>query len=154
MRGRRAGKLMRLAHCAALGGCLSMLAGCAGLDTQSVEGPCLDDSKACVGERTQMVQALSSDPSRGWIGQPAGRGIVASGVRLFAYQNVRDKLSCPELTSGIAEMNAAKQILTEGPAPGQTMLRHNQIKAMTEDVRAALLAGRSRKCPGGASAQG
>lgn len=72
--------------------------------------------------------------------------MASSGVRLFAYQNVRDKLSCAELANAVNEMEAAKQILGQGPAPGQTMLRHNQIKAMTDDVRVALTASRLRKC--------
>jgi len=129
---------------------LLALAGCAGFETGSAEGPCLDDSQTCVGQRTQMVQSLTNDAARQWIGQPVGRGAVASGVRLFAYQNVRDKLTCTELASGINEMDAAKQVLAEGPAPGQTMLRHGQIKAMTDDVRAALASSRARKCGSGA----
>ena len=144
---------MRAVRAAAVSGCLIALAGCAGFETASADGPCLDDSQTCVGQRTQMVQSLSADPTRHWIGEAVGRGTVASGVRLFAYQNVRDKLSCPELASSVAEMDAAKQTLAEGPAPGQSMLRHGQIKAMTDDVRAALVSSRARKC-NGVSAQG
>ena len=119
---------------------------CAGLDTQSASGPCLSDTPECVGQRTAMVRAMSSDPARGWISQSADRGTVASGVRLFAYQNVRDKLSCPELTSAVSDLDAAKNLLAEGPAAGQTMARHNDIKAMTTDVRAALAASKIRRC--------
>jgi hypothetical protein len=122
------------------------LAGCAGLDMQAAEGPCLGDTPACIGERTAMVRAMSSDQARAWIGQTPGRGTVASGVRLFAYQNVRDKLSCSELVSALQDLDAAKQVLADGPAPGQTMLRHNDIKAMTDDVRAALTASKVRRC--------
>lgn len=142
--------LRRAASGVAVFAWLGALAGCAGFDGQSADGPCLDDSQACVSQRTAMVQSMSADPSRHWVGEAAGRGTVASGVRLFAYQNVRDKLSCSELASGMAELGFAKQVLAEGPAPGQTMLRHNQIKAMTEDVRAALAASRQRKCGAGA----
>jgi len=122
--------------------------GCAGLGFGGGEadGPCLDDSQACVAQRTGIVQSLSQDQSRAWVGQTAGRGMVASGVRLFAYQNVRDKLTCPELSSALTELDAAKLALAEGPAPGQTMLRHNQIAAMTTDVRAELANTRTRKC--------
>ena len=126
--------------------CAGLLGGCAGFDASAADGPCLDDSQLCVAQRTQLVQALSADPARAWVGQPVGRQMVASGVRLFAYQNVRDKLSCPEFASAITELEAAKQTLAEGPAPGQTMLRHNQIKALTDDVRAALAASKQRKC--------
>lgn len=132
----------------ALFGCLGLLTACAGFETQAMDGPCLDDSQLCVSQRTQMVQSMSADASHHWIGQAVGGATVASGVRLFAYQNVRDKLSCAELASGIGELDAAKQTLADGPAPGQTMLRHNEIKAMTDDVRAALSATRSRKCTG------
>ena len=96
-----------------------------------------------------MVRAMSNDPGRAWIGQAVGYGTVASGVRLFAYQNVRDKLTCPELTSAVGELDIAKGILAQGPAPGQTMLRHNDIKAMTTDVRAALAAVRLKRCGSG-----
>ena len=126
--------------------CLAALAGCASLETASLDGPCLDDSPTCVGQRTGMVQAMSSETARHWISETPGRATVASGVRLFAYQNVRDKLSCAELANGISEMDGAKQVLAQGPAAGQTMLRHNQIKAMTDDVRMALAASRLRKC--------
>lgn len=122
------------------------LAACAGIETQSLDGPCLDDTAQCVGQRTAMVQSMGNDASRHWIGESVGRGMASSGVRLFAYQNVRDKLSCAELANAVNEMEAAKQILGQGPAPGQTMLRHNQIKAMTDDVRVALTASRLRKC--------
>ena len=131
---------------AALVACLVGSSGCAGLETQSLDGPCLDDTAQCVGQRTAMVQTMGNDATRHWIGESVGRGMASSGVRLFAYQNVRDKLSCAELANGVNEMEAAKQLLGQGPAPGQTMLRHNQIKAMTDDVRAALTASRLRKC--------
>ncbi len=127
----------------AVGACLSA---CAGLDTQSASGPCLSDTPECVGQRTAMVKAMSTDPSRAWISQSTDRGLAASGVRLFAYQNVRDKLSCPELTSAVSDLEATKRLLAEGPAAGQTMLRHNDIKAMTDDVRAALSATKMRRC--------
>jgi len=127
-------------------GCAVLLASCAGFDAQAMNGPCLDDTPVCVGQRTEMVHAMSSDSGHHWIAEAPGRDTVASGVRLFAYQNVRDKLSCSELANGIAEMDAAKQVLADGPATGQTMLRHNQIKAMTDDVRAALVVSRTRKC--------
>ena len=146
MRGLTDTMIGRVASGIALLAWVGALAGCAGFDVQSVDGPCLDDSQSCVSQRTAMVRSMSADPSRHWIGENAGRGTVASGVRLFAYQNVRDKLSCAELASAIAEIEAAKQVLAEGPASGQTMLRHNQIKAMTEDVRASLAASRLRKC--------
>ncbi len=122
------------------------VSGCVGLDTQTASGPCLSDSSECVGQRTAMVRSMSADPSRAWIAQSADRGTAASGVRLFAYQNVRDKLSCPELTSAVSDLDAAKRLLAEGPAAGQTMARHNDIKAMTNDVRAALAASKIRRC--------
>lgn len=125
---------------------LGVLSGCSSFDVQAADGPCLDDSQGCVAQRTAIVRSMSADPARKWIADASGRGVVASGVRLFAYQNVRDKLSCAELTAGIADLDAAKRILNEGPAPGQSMLRHNQIKAMTDDVRALLAASRQRKC--------
>jgi len=149
----RDGLTLRFVTMGVLLGCAMALAGCAGFETASVDGPCLDDSKECVSQRTSLVQSMSNDPARVWIGQAVGRGTVASGVRLFAYQNVRDKLSCPELANGIGELESAKQVLAQGPAPGQTMLRHNEIKAMTTDVRNALAASHQRKC-GGALAQG
>ena len=130
-------------------GSLTTLSGCASLDGQSAEGPCLGDSPQCIKERTAMVKSMSGDPARAWIGKTVGPGTVASGVRLFAYQNVRDKLSCSELTSAVQELDAARQTLASGPAPSQTMLRHNDIKAMTNDVRAALAASRQRKCGAG-----
>lgn len=144
---------LRFGMTGALLGCAMALTGCAGFETASVDGPCLDDSKECVSQRTALVQLMSNDAAHQWIGQAVGRGTVASGVRLFAYQNVRDKLNCPELVSGVSELEAAKQVLAQGPAPGQTMLRHNEIKAMTTDVRNALAASKQRKC-GGALAQG
>jgi hypothetical protein len=124
----------------------ALLAGCAGLATETMSGLCLGDSPDCVGQRTALVRSMSNDPNRGWITQSADRGTVASGIRLFAYQNVRDKLSCPELTSGISDLDAAKKMLADGPAAGQTMQRHNDIKAMTADVRAALAATKIRRC--------
>jgi hypothetical protein len=122
------------------------LSACAGLDTQSAGGPCLSDTPACIGQRTAMVKSMSSDPARAWISQSSDRGTAASGVKLFAYQNVRDKLSCPELTSAVSDLDAAKRLLSEGPVAGQTMARHNDIKAMTDDVRAALAATKMRRC--------
>ena len=122
------------------------LSACAGLDTQTASGPCLSDTPECVGQRTAMVRAMSADPARAWISQASDRAIVASGVRLFAYQNVRDKLSCPQLTSAVSDLDAAKRLLAEGPAEGQTVARHNDIKAMTDDVRAALAASKIRRC--------
>jgi hypothetical protein len=124
----------------------AVLSGCAGLDTQASSGPCLSDSSECIGQRTAMVRTMSADPSRGWISQTPDSGTVASGIRLFAYQNVRDKLSCPELTSAVSDLDAAKRSLAQGPAAGQTMARHNDIKAMTDDVRAALAATKIRRC--------
>ncbi len=130
-------------------GLATALSGCAGLDTQSADGPCLGDTPECVAQRTALVRGMSSDPSRAWIGQSVGPGTAASGVRLFAYQNVRDKLSCPQLAVAVQELDAAKQLLAGGPAPGQTMLRHNDIKAMTNDVRASLATSKQKKCGAG-----
>ena len=148
MWGRELEQFWRATGSVAVFGSLLLMAGCTGLGfgAGEADGPCLDDSQACVAQRTQIVQSLSDDTGRAWVGQTSGRGMVASGVRLFAYQNVRDKLTCPELSGAIAELDAAKVTLAEGPAPGQTMLRHNQIKAMTSDVRAELAAARTRKC--------
>ena len=125
------------------------LSGCAGFDPQAGGGPCLDDSQSCVSQRTALVQTMSAAPTRGWIGESPSDTVVASGVRLFAYQNVRDKLTCAELASGLNDLDAAKRVLASGPAAGQTMLRHNQIKAMTDDVRGSLSAARLRKCSTG-----
>lgn len=148
MRGRDLGEFQRALCGIGLLAAFLSLSGCGGLGLGAGEadGPCLDDSPACIAQRTQIVQSLSDDGTHSWVGQTAGRGMVASGVRLFAYQNVRDKLTCPQLGAAIAELDAAKQTLAEGPAPGQTMLRHNQIKALTTDVRAELAAARTRKC--------
>jgi hypothetical protein len=127
----------------------SVLTGCAGFNPEESAGPCLKDTKACIAERTALVRKMSSDPTRAWIGEPVGLSMTASGVRLFAYQNVRDKLSCDELAKAVAELDQAKQALAAGPQAGQTMLRHNEIKAMTDDVRLSLATSRSKRCEPG-----
>lgn len=127
---------------------LLTLAGCATVDTAASEGPCLADTPECVTQRTAMVKTMTADPRRAWIGEPVGPGTVASGVRLFAYQNVRDKLNCQELAAAVSELDAARQALASGPRPGQTMARHNDIKALTADVHHALANGKAKKCGG------
>lgn len=115
------------------------LGACTGVGPSSSGGePCLDDSSACVQQRTAMVDAMVADPQRSWIGQPVSRATVASGVRLFAYQNVMDSLACPQLAAGIQELQAAQQSLAQGRVGGQGAERHNQVKALTDDVHARL----------------
>ena len=146
MRGLGRRRIGRLAGGSAWSAALLALAGCAGLDMQAADGPCLDDSQACIAQRTALVRSMSADPSHGWIAVTPGRSTVASGVRLFAYQNVRDKLSCTELAAALSDLDAARHLLAQGPAAGQSQARHNEIKAMTEDVRGSIAASRQRKC--------
>lgn len=122
------------------------VAGCAGMGPDMAGGPCLDDSKGCVEQRTAMVHGMAADKSHAWIGEPVSPATAASGVRLFAYQNVKDKLNCNELATGIKEMEDARGSLSGGPIGGQTMERHNQILALTEDVRGQLQTLSNKRC--------
>lgn len=130
--GRRLAPAMLFAVAGALGACTGVGPGA------SADDPCLDDSEACVKQRTALVEAMIADPQRNWIGQPVSRTTVASGIRLFAYQNVMESLSCPQLGAGVQEMRAALQSLSQGRLGGQSAERHNQVKALTEDVHARL----------------
>lgn len=115
------------------------MSACSGIGPGSASGePCLDDSEACIKQRTAMVEAMVADPQRSWIGQPVSRATVASGIRMFAYQNVMDGLACPQLGAGMQELLAAKQSLTQGRVGGQSAERHNQVKALTDDVHAQM----------------
>jgi hypothetical protein len=108
-------------------------------------GPCLDDSKACVESRTAMVGKLTADPTRSWIGQSVDRRMAASGIRLFAYQNVADSLDCPKLQAGVREMQATRSTIGGTPLAGQTAERHNQIRALAVDMEGVLAAKARRK---------
>lgn len=101
--------------------------------------PCLDDSGGCVDRRVALVNAMVADPQRHWVNEPASRQMHASGVRLFAYQATKDKMSCQELAAGLREMKEVKLALGTGPAAGMSAERGNLVKAMADDVAAQLL---------------
>ncbi len=141
----RAGKgnrgLMALALAAALG----LAGGCS--SGPGLGEPCLDDSKACIDSRVATVNGMVTDPGKAWINQAPTRATYASGVRLFAWRSSKDRLTCEELAAGLREMAAAKASLSQGPIPGTTAERNNQVKAMTDDATAELAkTAKAKKC--------
>ena len=119
---------------------LVLVAGCSGgcSSGPNMGEPCLDDSKACIDSRVATVNGMVTDPSKAWINATPTRGTYASGVRLFAWRSSKDRLTCEELAAGLREMAAAKMSLSQGPLPGTTAERNNQVKAMTDDAAAEL----------------
>ncbi|MEZ5774561.1 MAG: hypothetical protein R3D33_07630 [Hyphomicrobiaceae bacterium] len=130
---------------ASLGLAAFLLGACAGGPTAG--GPCLDDSQACVASRVAMVDAAWS-PIPPCLGrQPVSRETYQSGVRLFAWRSTMDRMSCDELGSGIREMALAKQSLSQGPLPGVSAERNNQVKALTDDTRTEIeRTAKSKRC--------
>jgi hypothetical protein len=130
----------------AIGVVLAALGACSTIGNEtSVAGPCLDDSKACVETRTGMVAALVADQDRSWISKPADRAMAASGVRLFAYQTVKDGLNCQQLAAAIQDLSSSRNLLAAGRMGGQTAERHNQIKALTHDTEVDYVSTARRK---------
>ena len=107
--------------------------------------PCLDDSGGCVDRRIAVLDAMVADPQRHWVNEPASRQMHASGIRLFAYQATKDKMSCQELSAGLREMKEVKLALGSGPAPGMSAERGNLVKAMADDVAEQLHKTRKAK---------
>jgi hypothetical protein len=103
------------------------------------------ESKACVETRTGIVAALVADQNRTWISKPADRAMAASGVRLFAYQTVKDGLNCQQLAAAIQDLSSSRNLLAAGRMNGQTAERHNQIKALTHDTEVEYVTAARRK---------
>lgn len=105
--------------CAGIIGGLAM-AGCANNQSPgsltSAGLNCIDDSPACIARRQTALTTLMSDNQRTWVHRKPSAEAYASGVRLFAYQKSKKKLTCDELGVGIREASGARASLQRAKA--------------------------------------
>ncbi len=118
-----------------IGGCC--VASCSGTTGADAALPCLDDSQPCVDARMAALGAMQSDSKRSWISKPVNARLHASGVRMFAYRTLKDRLSCAELTTGMNEMSSVRATLA-GPVPGVSKDRIVQAKMLADETHGEL----------------
>jgi hypothetical protein len=99
------------------------------------------NSQACLSE----LRALLADPVRAWVGKPQPPRVYANGVRLFAYRALRTKLSCVELHTALAEMEAAGRTLS-GEVSGLNAGELSRIRTLNTEVEGELRVERARRC--------
>lgn len=97
-----------------------LLSACSGavIETEAsapVSFGCIDDSKQCIDQRQSTLKSLLADKSRKWVKEPATTGAYASGVRLWAFNVEKPRLSCEELAIGRREAANAPGAL-RGPS--------------------------------------
>jgi hypothetical protein len=103
---------------------------------------------SCATGSDCMVQlkAMIDDPSRSWIRRRQSPVEYSNGTRLFAYRALHDKLSCPEITLALSEIDAATATFRSpvaGVNPAQTAHVMKLNAEVGQELRAAF-AGRCR----------
>jgi len=137
------GRHERLLTGVALSGAL-LLSACTGGSSANSGAPCLDDSQSCISARTSALAAMQTDGSRAWINKPVNAQVHASGVRMFAYRTLKDKLSCAELNAGMNEMSSVRSALA-APVAGATKDRVIQAKMLADETHGELKKVHARK---------
>jgi hypothetical protein len=96
--------------------------------------------------RGQALKAMLADPKRSWVTKPESPAAFATGVKLFAYRGVRDKMTCAELAHGRAETVTMPQTLKPGSVPGMNDSRLAQVRDMSGQINKELSKEFDRAC--------
>lgn len=101
------------------------------------------DTAAC----DSLLRTLVESRDRSWILGPPTPQAHVSGVRMFAYRSLRDRLSCGELSVGVEEMRSVPGVLATAPA-GTTVADVQRAVALAAAVQGELTAEQDRRCKG------
>ena len=104
---------------------------------------------ACEGgsDCASLLKSLIENPNRSWVGQPQSPADHATGTRLFAYRALRDRLSCPELSTARSEIEDASATF-KAPVAGISATQGKRILVLNAAVNAELRAEQERRCRG------
>jgi len=107
------------------------------------------DLPTCEGgsDCATLLKSLVESPNRSWVGQPQSPADHATGTRLFAYRALRDRLSCPELSTARSEIEAASAAF-KAPVGGISATQAKRVLALNAAVNDELRAEQRRRCGG------
>jgi hypothetical protein len=121
---------------------LLVLGACTGGDamqTASADAAgCVDDSKHCISRRQASLQSMLADPARTWVRSPTTPASAATGVKLFAYRQTKEQLSCSQLDYGRDDTRRMPGMLSSTAVPGANESRIAQVKDMAKQVHREL----------------
>ena len=109
---------------------------------------CIDDTPHCVSERQAALRILVGDKSRAWVREPATPQAYASGVRLFAFRQIKRELSCEDLSHGHKEAEGAPAALKSAGA-GLTPAQISRGTMFASEVGRELGGELKRRCKQG-----
>lgn len=112
--------------------------------------PAKADEAACSGVDgcADVLRRMVEDPHRRWITRPASPAALASGVRLFAYRSLRHQLTCAELASGEAEIDAAARTFAT-PVPSLQLEQIERVRVLIQAVGTELRSESAARCAPG-----
>lgn len=107
------------------------------------------DVPACEGgsDCASLLKSLIESPNRSWVGQPQLPADHATGTRLFAYRALRERLSCPELSTARSEIEDASATF-KAPVAGISATQAKRILVLNAAVNTELRAEQERRCRG------
>jgi hypothetical protein len=92
-----------------------------------------------------QLKTMVDDPSRSWIRRRVSPLEYSNGTRLFAYRALRDRLSCPEMTLALNEINAAAGAF-HAPVAGVNAAQAAHLLRLNSDVGQELRAEFAGRC--------
>jgi hypothetical protein len=92
-----------------------------------------------------QLKALIEDSTRSWIKRREPPVALATGVRMFAYRALRERLDCAELHAGLDEMEDAARTFNE-PQPGLSQEQIVRVKTLSADVASELRQEAAQRC--------
>lgn len=108
---------------------------------------CLPDDTACAERLAQLM----SDTARVWMLSPARPADYISGVRLYAFHQLRDTLTCTEMKFGLQETAATLDHLAVASnsriISQSSKARLKLVEAAARQVQSDLTVVHVRKCP-------
>jgi hypothetical protein len=107
---------------------------------------CVDDSKHCIEKRQAALKSMLADPKRAWVRAPESPAGYATGVKFFAYRQVKGQLTCAELAHGREETRLVVGALKQGSVPGANDSRIAQVKDMAGQLNKELAREFDRVC--------
>lgn len=102
---------------------------------------------ACASGSDCMVRlkALIADPSRAWISQRPPATEYANGTRLFAYRALREKLTCPQISMALGEIDGAAAAF-RSPVQGVSVAQANHLLSLNSEVGQELRTELKARC--------
>src|SRR6185295_3308255 len=92
-----------------------------------------------------QLKTMVDDPTRSWMRRRVGPVEYSNGTRLFAYRALRDKLSCPEITLALGEIQAAAGAF-HTPVAGVNAAQAARLLQLNSDVGLELRGEFAARC--------